>query len=183
MPEQALTVVCIGSGPSLCAEDCKAVEDSGLLTIAVNSAWQMARFCKVIYAGDDYWWKTYREDIDIGAEQWTCDEGASKRYGINLHQGYRGNPNSGLRAIQFAIEHYKAKRILLLGYDCSIKNGIHFNGSHPGPHNPDERRCGKWLERFEDAKETFRDATVINCSRETALTVFPRMSLQEALNG
>jgi len=185
MSEQVSAVVCIGSGPSLCAEDCKDVEESGLLTIAVNSAWQMARFCKVIYAGDDYWWKTYHQDIDIDAERWTCNENSCPTYGLNHHKGYSGNAcSSGYRAIQFARDHYKAEKIILLGYDCSVSNGVHFHNPHPKQgHNPDEARCQKWLKYYDKLATELTGIRVINCSRETALTVFPRMSLQEALNG
>lgn len=176
--------VCIGSGPSLTAEDCKTVEDSGLPTVAVNSAWEMARFAKVIYAGDDAWWRVNHNDIDIPAERWTNSENSVDRYTLNLHRK-QGNPNSGLRAVEFLHEVKGAQKIILLGFDCSVKNGLHFNGPHMQLNNPTEKRCHVWLMRFGMLADEYRKKgiQVINCSRESAITVFPRLSLQEALRG
>lgn len=174
--------VCIASGPSLTAEDCRTVEKSGLPTAAVNSAWKAARFAKVIYAGDDAWWKEHSHEIDIPAERWTNSENSVARYNLKLHRK-QGNPNSGLRAIEFLHEVKGAQKIILLGFDCSVKNGLHFNGPHLNLKNPTEKRCNVWLQRFSWLADEYKQkgVQVINCSRETAITVFPRMSLEEAI--
>lgn len=179
------TAVCIASGPSLTAQDCKTIEESGLPTVAVNSAWTAARFAQVIYAGDDAWWKLNVDKIDIEAERWTNSENTARTYNLKYHAGHSGNPNSGLRAIQFLHEKYGAQKIILLGFDCSVKNGLHFHGPHAYLNNPTDKRCNVWLERFRWLSDEYRQkwVQVINCSRETAITVFPRMSLQEALYG
>lgn len=178
------TAVCIGSGPSLSEQDCKTVEESGLPTVAVNSAWEAARFAQVIYAGDDPWWKLNADKIDIDAERWTCNENAARNHNLKYHAGHAGNPNSGLRAIQFLHEKRCTQKIILLGFDCSVKNGLHFHGPHAYLNNPNEKRCIVWLERFRWLSDEYRKkgVQVINCSRETAITVFPRMSLEEALH-
>jgi hypothetical protein len=174
-----LTVCCIASGPSLTADDCALVERSGIKTIAVNSSWKAARFADAIYAADYVWWESYGAEIDTDAERWTCSERAADDYGINLHR-IRGTHNSGMRAIQLAIE-FGASRILLLGYDCSVDAGTHWHGDHDKTKNPTADRCQKWLQQFSmiDKKGT----EIINCSRRTALTCYQRSSLEAKLCG
>ncbi len=175
---QGMTVCCIASGPSLHAADCARVESAGLPTIAVNSSWQLARFASVIYAADPGWWDNNQHLIDVPAECWSSYQGADTKYGINRHRAPNAPHNSGLRAIEFAIAR-GASRILLLGYDCSVKRGTHWHGDHQATANPDERRCQLWLQQFAalDRKQT----EIINCSRETALSCFPRQTLEQAL--
>lgn len=175
---QGLTVACIASGPSLTAADCALVEAAGLPAIAVNSSWQLARFADVIYASDAGWWDHNLHLIDAPAERWSSYQSADTKYGINRHRVPNQPHNSGMRAIQFAIER-GASRVLLLGYDCSVKGGTHWHGDHKNTKNPDAKRCAMWLRQFAmiDRKQT----EIINCSRETALTCFPRMTLEQAL--
>ncbi|HBO2361308.1 TPA: hypothetical protein L4H08_005446 [Pseudomonas aeruginosa] len=175
------TVACIASGPSLTAEDCSVVQASGLPTIAVNTSWKLARFCDVIYAGDSCWWEAYGSEIDIPAERWSCTRQAIQRFGVNHHIVY-GEYNSGMRAIQFAIWQ-GAKRVLLLGYDCSLEHGTHWHGEHGKTKNPDSKKVGQWHRQFGQVSAEAKTAgvEVVNCSRSTALTCFERIGLEEAL--
>lgn len=170
------TVVCIASGPSITAEDCAAVRQSGLTTIAVNSSWKLASFCDILYAGDVTWWEANIDEIDIPAERWTCSQQAARRFGIQRHVAH-GSCNSGLRAMQLAFE-LGAERVILLGYDCSVARGTHWHGDHTRTSNPKPFNCLEWMRGFSQLPQRDR---VWNCSRETALTVFERMSLIEGL--
>lgn len=172
--------VCIASGPSLTAEDIETVRLSGLPTIAVNSTWEKVRFCNVIYAGDVSWWRANAEKIDIPAERWSCSAGARK-YGVNHHR--MGGPyNSGLRAIQWASG--RAERIILLGYDCKLgPNGEkHHHPDHPD-RNPSESNCRVWLGQYRGwARLSAKKGVQIwNCTRDTAIDCWPRMTLEDAL--
>lgn len=175
------TVVCIASGPSLIAEDCGAVERSGFPAIAVNSSWKMARFAEILYAGDSAWWESYSDEIDIPAERWSCTRQAAQRFGVSHHQS-GGAYNSGMRAIQFAMQQ-GASRVLLLGYDCSLAAGTHWHGDHQKTKNPDAQKVAGWHKQFAQvaAEAKARGVDVINCSRHSALNCFPRLSLEEAL--
>lgn len=175
---QGQTIVCIASGPSLTEADCNQVRNSGLLTIAVNSSWKRARFASVIYAADHSWWKNYRDEIDIDAERWTWSARAAENFGINHHHMLPGAQNSGLRAIDFAIQR-GASKVILLGYDCSISNGTHWHGDHTKSSNPDASRCKAWLRHF--AQLDRRGCSIVNCSRFTALNCFPKNSLEAEL--
>lgn len=175
------TVVVIGSGPSLTAEDCKIVERSLAPTIAVNTSWKMARFADVIYAGDAKWWASYGDEIDTNAECWTCSKQAASRYKIK-HHDMHGPYNSGQRAIQLAVQK-GAKRVVLLGFDCSLEDGIHWHGPHPLTENPDFQKVRRWRAQFRLAKSMADNAgcEVLNASRKTSLECFPRVDLKQAL--
>jgi len=174
-------IVCIASGPSLTDEDCALVEQSGIPTMAVNMSWQMARFAKYIYAGDRSWWDRYGKDIDIPAERWTCSLSAASHYKIH-HHNVRGAYNSGMRAVQWGIDH-GYKTIILLGYDCSLKNGVHWHGAYTENRNPTSKGVLKWKRQFEQValQAKNRGVRVINCSRDTALECFERMKLEDAI--
>jgi hypothetical protein len=171
------TVVCIASGPSLSADDCERVERSGLPTIAVNTSWKMARFAQVLYAGDACWWNANIAEVDIAAQRWTCSGNAATKHEINFHS-MCGAYNSGLRAIQLAMD-FGAKKILLLGYDCSVKHGTHWHGEHKKTKNPTAAKCHMWQAQFARIKN--KKCEIINCSRVTALSCFTKKPLEEVL--
>lgn len=170
------TVVCIASGPSLTAEDCAAVLRSGLTTIAVNSSWKLAPFCDILYAGDAAWWEANIDEVDVPAQRWTFSQQASRRFDLHRHVAF-GSCNSGLRAIHLAFE-LGAARVILLGYDCSIAGGTHWHGDHKLTSNPKAHNCREWMRGFAQLPARER---IWNCSRETALTIFERMTLSEGL--
>ena len=172
-----MTVAIIASGPSLTQADCDLIEAAGIPTIAVNHSWKMARFADAVYAGDACWWDAYGHEVDIPAEKWTCSRQAAARHGIKHHVAY-GSYNSGMRAIQLAID-LGAARIILLGFDCSLANGLHWHGAHDRTQNPDEAKVKKWHGQFRAvaALAKLRRCEVINCSRYTELNCFPRRDL------
>lgn len=172
--------VILASGPSLVQGDISVVMASGWPVIAVNSTWQAAPGCDVIYAGDIEWWKYWHSRIDSKAERWTCHAQAARCYGLKLHAA-SGCYNSGMRAIQFASER-GARRIVLLGFDCSTRHGTHWHGDHPaGLRNPGDGSQERWQGHFAGLVNQLAGAEVINCSRYTALTLFRRQSLAQAL--
>lgn len=172
------TVAILCSGPSLTQEQCEVVRQAGCETIAVCSSWKMARFCDVIYASDEKWWKFYGGEIDIDAERWTCIAYTAENHGLKLHGPYPGVSNSGSRALEFAIE-CRPKKIILLGADCHVRNGTHHHGDHPRTKNPDATRCRMWLAHY--AKVDCRGIEVVNCSPDSDLECFPKAHLSEVL--
>ena len=77
--------------------------------------------------------------------------------------------------------HFGARRIYLLGYDCQHTGGQrHWHGDHPkGMGNAGT--VAKWPRQFRELVRFVPGAQIINCSRETALTVFPRAPLESVL--
>lgn len=186
-------VVCIATGPSLTPDDVNYVKGK-LPVITINNACHLAPWADYHYACDLRWWRIYHDTVGTG-ECWTIDTKAAREFGLNLikHKGigpglctvpgriYHGG-NSGYQAIGLAyVLGYNP--IYLLGYDCQATNGKkHCHPDHPGrldcPHN-----YRRWRRRFnalaQDAKRL--DVTLINCSRETAITDIPRANLCDVL--
>lgn len=173
------TVICVGGGPSLTDADCRTVEASGYPIIAVNTSWLKVRSAQIIFAGDQAWWDHNTASIDVSAQRWTCNHSASMKHNINLFRCKGRHWNSGLRAIELA-EVEGAARVILLGYDCSIRKGVHHHGPHPKTSNPTATVCASWKEQFANLARTTK-IQIINCSRDTVLTCFERMELEEAL--
>jgi len=90
-------------------------------------------------------------------------------------------PNSGAGAIASAVR-FGAKRIILLGYDCQHTNGkTHWHGKHPAGLG-DAGTVERWPGHFKALAKRLDGVKVVNCSRETALTCFPRADLGKTLD-
>lgn len=179
-----IDLICIASGPSLTAGDCEAVRLFGKGVVAVNNSWKMVPWCDYIFAGDLKWWRAYHRELNIQAERWTSSTAAAKTYKVNFFKA-SGPFNSGMRAIQWGI--WKGfKDILLLGYDCSLKNGIHWHGPHDERRalkNPNAKKVCRWHSQFEqvaiDANK--KGVLIRNCSRYSEMACFPRAKLEDVL--
>lgn len=176
------TAVVIASGPSLTAEDCALVEASGLFTIAVNTSWKVARFCDVIYAADAAWWDAYGHEIDIPARRVCHMRQSALRHGIEHSGASQSVLNSGMRAAQWAMRQ-GFKRIILLGFDCSVDHGTHWHGDHQKTKNPTRAKAREWIGHFAAlANEASAvGVEIVNCSRHTELTCFPLQDLECAI--
>ncbi len=184
MGKNIKTVICIASGPSLTAEDCSYARLSGFPCIAINSSWQAMPESEFLFASDLAWWDANSENLPAMASRWTTSILASHRYGLNLYRPrYHAGFCSGSRAIEFAVENLGARRVLLLGFDCSIKEGMHWHGAHGGGlKNPNASSIELWLKAFSSlAMRWGEKVEIINCSRRTELTCFPRENLESAL--
>lgn len=86
-----------------------------------------------------------------------------------LHYGASGGGNSGFQAVNLAYQ-LGAKTILLLGFDMC---GTHYFGDHPQglvQNSP----YASFIKSFETITD---EVEIINCSRMTALTCFPKMRI------
>lgn len=95
--------------------------------------------------------------------------------------GVRTGRNGGYQAINLAL-HLGAARILLLGYDMKAKDlaSSHWFGAHP---DQQISPYPSFLPYFAALAPLVArlGVEVINCSRATALTMFPRMPIAAAL--
>src|SRR5690606_3786458 len=101
------------------------------------------------------------------------------RTAYNRNQGQ----NSGAGAIALAAA-WGARRIILLGYDCQYAAGKrHWHGDHPKgtAGNASPQSVAKWPAQFRDLLPHVRGIEIINATRQTALTVFARATLEDAL--
>lgn len=90
--------------------------------------------------------------------------------------------NSGAALIAQAA-WWGVRRIVLLGFDCSHTGGrTHWHGSHPA-HLGDAAGVADWPAQFRAILPRLdsEGVEVVNASRVTALDMFPRQSLEQAL--
>lgn len=186
------TVVIIAGGASLTREDVEFCRGKARV-VAVNDAYRLAPWADLFYACDARWWDVHFERIaDLQGLKVTHSADAAVRHRLSLivgraAQGLSFNPtfvhlgnNGGYQALNL-VTLMGATRILGLGYDMK---GRHWFGDHPkacsGPSN-----FARWIANFETVPPDLAriGATFINCSRDTALTCFPRMTIEEALSG
>lgn len=142
------------------------------------------------YACDFKWWDVHYQAVKQGfkGESYTINDvdkslNPSDKYDltrINSKQGtglgedcihYGGN--SGYQAVNLA--YLKgAGTILLIGFDML---GAHYFGDHPKTLN-NGSPFKQFIKAFE---EITQDVEIINCSRMTALTCFPRKRIDQVL--
>lgn len=171
---------CIASGPSLTPEDCQRVRAAGIPTIVTNNTWELCPWADVAYAMDRKWWEVHHRRVfaEFPGRKICAVRGAYGAERIAFHHGR----NSGAGAIALAAK-WGARRIILLGYDCQRTGGRrHWHGDHPkGMGNT--QRLPAWPAEFKRLSVILQKEgrEIINCTRETALTCFPRAELEETL--
>lgn len=170
------------SGPSLRREDIEKLHRNHIPVLAVNNSWQLSPECRCLFSADELWWDKYHQGIPEYIEKWTVSQSAAKKYGLNLMtSGIVGTYNSGMLAVLLA-RQMGAKTVILLGFDCSVRHGKHWHGPHSGLNNPNRFSTERWKEEFRRLKdETAGHPHIFNCSRESCLNIFPKVSLEEML--
>ncbi|MCK2183512.1 hypothetical protein [Halomonas getboli] len=128
---------------------------------------------------DRAWWRRYADDAEqvFRGERVSSARGIPGVQGLKFHQG----GNSGAGAMSLA-EWHGARRIILLGYDCgyAADGKRHWHGDHPkGLGNAVS--MPKWYAQFEEMAGHLGHCEIINASRHTALELWPRQSLEQAL--
>lgn len=132
---------------------------------------------------DSAWWDYHRADVlkTFQGERFSHGFRAGVQRVRHPYYGLQGQ-NSGAGAIALA-HKFGARRVILLGYDCQHTGGQrHWHGDHPaGGGSGNAGSVTHWPAQFRELVRHLRGVEVINCSRVTALTVFPRATLESAL--
>lgn len=127
---------------------------------------------------DMSWWDVHLREVRA------TFKGQLATFRINRHSvtawPIKEYGNTGAGAISLSIYH-GAFRVIMLAYDMQYTGGKrHFFGDHP-------RRLANagniqdWPQFFERLRKDNQQIEIINASRETALTLFPRLPLEQAL--
>lgn len=178
---QLVAVLC--SGPSMCAEDAAAV--SHLPRVVTNTTFRLAPDANFLFGFDFAWWQRYIDEVRASFKgELVSHHSTAAKFGctpMDRDPEFRIFGNSGASAVAFAAL-LGARRVLLLGADCSVAGGTHWHGDHP-PELANARGAAVWPRHFASAAgfARWRRTEVINCSRKTALTCFPRATLEEVL--
>lgn len=180
------TVACIASGPSLTLEDVATVRAAGIPTIVTNTTFRVAPWADALFAFDAGWWRLHIAEVrEVFPGRKFCQSARWPYKGVEFPgttKRYHSFGNSGACAISLAVGGY-ASHVILLGFDAQLTGGkTHHHGDHPAP----LRNCdsvGKWPAQFARAASWAQrhGCNVVNASRETALTCFPRVALADVL--
>lgn len=151
--------------------------------MVTNSTFKIAPWADALYAMDRAWWKVYITEVRAtfrGALYSAADMRDMKEVTrLPRKEGTLGN--SGAGAIDLAARA-GARRIILLGYDCKYADDgrRHWFGDHPQQLG-NAGRIETWPSHFKAVRERLASLEIINCSRDTALDIFPRAALEEVL--
>jgi hypothetical protein len=200
------TVCCIATGPSLAQYDIDVARQKGFALFGCNNVWELTKL-DVLYCCNENWWDHYWSPTlaEYPASKWTGSKEAAKRYGLNWINGYdrpglSSNPDyvhhghgSGFSLVNLAFL-MGARRIVLLGYD--LKYAPDYQGPTEQPGSTPRHYFGEYpkalqhwprmevrggvhvglVQRYESVAKQGA-VEIINCSRDTALTCFQRMSI------
>lgn len=189
-------VAIVATGPSVAAARLEQLEGT-VATIAVNDAWRLTPWAFALYACDRQWWEVHGDAVAAGfnGECWTQDAETARARGIrhipgDLHKpGLSADPalihcnaHSGAQAINLAV-HWGARRLILVGFDMAPDGRReHYFGPHPRPlrnGSPYQVFLKKYPAIAKDLQAI--GAEVWNASPRSALTLFPRVTLEDAL--
>lgn len=182
----------VASGPSLTRADVDFVKGKARV-MAINTSYKLAPWADVLYAADGKWWRWHHGAPDFHGLKFSVSKTAQNWTGVTvLNQGSESGlstdpttlalgHNSGYQAINLAVL-FGSTRILLLGYDMARgpKGQHHWHKEHPHQTYDNYQFYARLFAKMV-APLRMLGVEVINCSRQTALTCFPRQSLAEAL--
>lgn len=194
------TVAILASGPSLTAADVELVrawrdaQPGARRVIVVGTTFRLALWADVLYASDEGWWNVYGEEAlrEFRGECWAGAPGwralvhyveVVKEPGLSPDCArIHGGGNSGYQAIGLAYA-WGAARMVLTGYDMQRTGGrSHHFGDHEGA-LPNLGPLKEWRLRMARMAVDLKahGVQVLNATRETALTCFRCVPLEQAL--
>lgn len=152
--------------------------------IVANTTFRIAPWADALFAMDRAWWEEHFAEVsaDFVGQRFTCNP-LPARYGVTKlsKPAYNAHGNSGAGCVSLAALG-GAGRVLMLGFDCQHTGGMsHWHGNHPRSLG-NAGQVDRWPAKFRELQRSIGNVEVINASRVTALDVFPRMTLEDALN-
>ena len=127
------------------------------------------------------WWNKHIQQVlqEFEGARFTVAR-VPDRWGVKQLAKFPTYGNSGAACVSLAMAG-GAARVVLLGYDCQWTGGkAHWHGDHPrGLGNAP--RPHEWVQRFSDLARDTPETEILNCSRATALDMFPRCDLESVL--
>lgn len=191
-------VIIVAGGPSLRGFDWRRLKDKNV--IAINRAYEVVPSALVLWWSDAKFWFHHREGLLAHRAPWkaTCNLNYGSeppppeihQYRFTGHKGLdpdegclRSGNNSAFAAIHLAV-HLGALDIVLLGAD--MKHGphgeTHFHTGHGVQHQEDTltELMLPWFDSLA-APLAARGITVTNASVDSALTTWPRCTIDQGL--
>lgn len=191
------TCIIVASGPS--AKDVALERALGRARfIAINTSWKLCPWAEILFACDVAWWTHADGCTTFKGLKLTVDRAAVRRYpDLQLVVCSKGTDqllleplgtvgwggNSGFHCLNLAVQ-FRCAKIILVGYDMTVVNGLHWHGPHPkGMNNPRGSNIERWRRAIDGAATVIRPLgiQVINCSPISRLRNYPKMTFEEAL--
>lgn len=192
------TCVIVASGPSARTVPLELARGKAKF-IVINHSWQLAPWADVLYAADYGWWRESKGCPDFKGLKVAGEIRASREgWGVNFVTIAKGDSrlllnepgrigyghSSGFQALNLAVQ-FGVKKIVLVGYDMRLDNGVHWHGKHgPRMNNPTEKLAGIWRSALDRVSDEFKrlGVTVINVSEVSKLESYPKMKFEDAIN-
>lgn len=164
-----MIVAVLCTGPSLTKADVDLCRERCDKVVAVSDAFYMAPWADALVSYDRAWWKAHKPAYD--GPRYHCH--VEPIEGMEMVEPRPGN--SGTLGLAVAVK-MKPRRIVLLGADLK---GTHYFGRHQksGLRHTNANQFKTMHRHF----AAFSKHPVVNCSPDSALTCFPKMTLREAL--
>ncbi len=194
-------VALLGGGPSLSAAQVERCRGKARV-VAINNAVQLAPWADLLYFCDRRWFEWHKETVkNFQGEKVTLEnrELEAELPGLVClrREGGEDGPiegmgstpdavctgrNGGYQALQLAA-HRGARRVILLGFDMkpAADGRVHWHAEHPVPTDP--HLPGSFAAHFRSLVKPLArlGVEVLNATPGSALDVFPRVELEEAL--
>lgn len=156
----------IATGQSLTDDQVQAVRH--IPCVAVSNAYEKAPWAMAMVSADKRWWLHYQPKFD------GLKYSLAEVPGVERVKDLMMGSNSGLLGMEVAVK-LGATSIILLGFDM---HGTHYFGPHQQLRNTQPNRFDQFKKQF----AAFNKVPVYNCTPDSALHCFPRMTLECALN-
>ena len=196
-------VAIVASGPSAQTAGVEKLKDR-IHVVVVNENYQLCPWAEFLYSCDADWWVLRRKDTEkFAGIKLTLDDPtqASKVQGISKikipkkHEiwvndfllekpGEVGSGGNGGFQMMNLTAQFGVTGMALVGFDMHDRGGVHWHGVHPSPlRNPDHSRFFQWRKDLDENahKLLSRGIDVVNCSATSALTSFPKMTIDQML--
>lgn len=189
----------IASGPSVKQADLSALKGRAKV-MAIKENVDLCSWADVVYGCDQAWWQHRRELPEFKGLKvsWAGNRVSSqdvRRVEIkpSSNELVLDDPcrvgaggNSGFQCLNLAL-HFKARRILLIGFDVHGRGGEHWYGRNTWAmaNNPTEDNYRRWRAAFSGAAKTLTEmgVDVVNASPVSDLKCFRRAPIDDALAG
>lgn len=145
-----------------------------------NTTFRACPWADVLYALDRAWWDKHLDEArQVFAGLLVSPQKVQGGERV-VNWVPRDRTNSGAMALVLAA-YWGVRRIVMLGYDCQHTGGrTHWHGSHPQGLR-DAHGVENWPAQFGAIVGRLSGVEVVNASRVSALRMFRRATLEEAL--
>ena len=152
------TCTIVASGPS--AKDIDLKQAIGRTRfVVINNSWRLAPWADFLFASDYRWWHCADGcqefpggKVSTARRAWEHKEWNILRLGQRLADdrllvddigivGWGGC--SGFQALNMVVQ-FSCKRILLVGFDATVRNGLHWHEAHGDGNNPTRDKTLRW---------------------------------------